>query len=466
MEKKKETDSYKDYKSVLKEYDFYNNNDNDFEIIEECTNTHNNISNNETKNEIINQNFKFENFIINTFRIIFNARNQGSEFGSSSKSTEKISNNSFQIDFEELIEYENLKTSNYNNEKKKYFIDFYLIKNKNEQDNNSLKSVKVNNKEKLLVERWKIKYKEKIRVNDIKEFTLYLNKKLKIIEKSIIEYSHILPLFNISKNEKFSIEFKFCDKNKKKFLDKNSTQKIQLINDNMFNFKLSIKYLRINQENIEIFLKKNSSDFVIIESAKTRKRFLSDSFRKKSSSQLLNNLEKNNNEKNVDNYNNNFIKENYIDYRRLSYNNDSNSKNYLNSGIKENNNLDKNEINKSGSICSNEENLSLIIQENDDIIKTPETVHTENKNIAKSGKTSENINIDNNKENTPRKCQTYQKIVNLKTIKSSELSKLDNKNPIIKNILKDYKNVRRMMRMMPDFDNLNHIKLLTFIHNN
>ena len=470
MAKKKENDSYKDYKSVLKEYDFYNNNDDDFEIIEECPNSYiNNIDNNENKNEAINQNSKFESFILNIFKIIFYSRNQGSEFEFCSNSSEKKSNNSFQIKFEELIQYENLRASNSNSEKKKYFIDFYLTKNESEKDNNSMKSAKLNNnKDKLLVERWKIKYKEKFNVNGIKEFTLYLNKKLKLIEKSIIEYSRILPLYKISENEKYALEFKFCDKNKKKFINKESTSKIKLINDNMLYFKFSIKFLKIKPENIEIFLTKNISDFVIIENIKPRRRrFLSDTFQKKSSSQLLNNLEKNNEEKNLENDNNNFIKENYIDNRRLSYDNNYYSKNYINSGFKENNNKNKFETNKSGSIGSNEENFSLVIHESDDdIIKTMNNINVDNKNITKSGKTNETNIAVSTKENTPKKSQTYKQITSLKQIKSGELSKLANKNSAIKSILIDYKNVRRMVRIMPNYDDINHGKLLTFINNN
>lgn len=42
----------------------------------------------------------------------------------------------------------------------------------------------LNDKNKLFVERWKIKYKDEIKnKNNIKNLDLYLNKKLKIIEK-------------------------------------------------------------------------------------------------------------------------------------------------------------------------------------------------------------------------------------------------------------------------------------------
>ena len=44
---------------------------------------------------------------------------------------------------------------------KKYFIDFYLIKNDNNQDKKSLNSAYIYDNQSLLVERWKIKYKDK-----------------------------------------------------------------------------------------------------------------------------------------------------------------------------------------------------------------------------------------------------------------------------------------------------------------
>ena len=164
------------------------------------------------------------------------------------------------------------------------------------------------------------------------------------------------------KNEKYSIDFKFCQKNKKILYDKDSIYKIKLTDDNMFSFKLSIKYLKINPEIFDILIKKNSSEFVIIPSKKSRRRFLSGSFYKKSSTQLLNDLENNEKEKKKNNNNNN--NDDYLDDRRLSYEPEYNTKKYINSKFKdkENTKSKKIEINENGSICSNEEddNLSLM----------------------------------------------------------------------------------------------------------
>ena len=331
------------YNSVLKEYDFFHNEDNDFEIIDEIPNDCNNSKNNNNdKNnnsisiEDANNNAKFKDFILTIFKIVLDVRVESSELYSKSKKNLKKS--SFQYDIEELIEYDSLRISN-NTDKKKYFIDIYLIKNDNNNDNEQGKK-RLNNaylydKQSLLVERWKIKYKDKRKeTHKIKNFDAYFNKKIKIIEKSVVEYTRLLPLYNISKNkEKYSVNFKFTPSNKKKFIDKDSTLKIKLIDDNIFSFKLSIKYLKIQYDNIDDYIKKNSYDFDIIPSIKSRKRFLSDSFRKKSSAQLLNNLDKDDEDKNEDKnknnektFNNNIIG-NYIDDRRLSYDNNYDTKN-------------------------------------------------------------------------------------------------------------------------------------------
>ena len=458
MSKRKGNEPENGYKSVLKEYDFYNNIDDDFVVIDKYENDIINKNENNDKEEIINS--KFQDFISDMFRIIFNSRNQSSEFYTKSKN--KIKDNSFQIDLDELIELENLRATN-NNDKKKYFVDFYLIKNDKNQDNNSLNSARINSRKSILVERWKIKYREKINKNKIKDFELYLNKKMKIIEKSIVTYSRILPLYNILKKDKYSIDFKFCQKNKKKLFDKDSTYKIKLNDDNLFSFKLSIKYLKINPENIETFFQKNSTEFVIIPSKKSRRRFLSDSYHKKSSAQLLNTIENNHEEKSKENANN---IENCIDDRRLSYEPTYNTKQYINSKFqnKEKNDSQKFKINESGSICSqdDEENLSLVINESDnDIFKTPNEINKVNTNIIKN----EMINNNSTKESTPRKCQTYKEATKYKSIKSSELSTLSVNNAGIKKILIDYKNTRRMLSIMPDYLNINNQKLLRFISN-
>ena len=378
-------------------YDDKNESD-DFEIIE-SPNYENDI-NKDSYN-------KFHKFIVLIFQIIFDSRNQSSQFFSKSKN--KNNDNSFQIDFEELIEYENLG-------KQKYFIDFYLIKNDKQIPYNK---TKLNDKNKLFVERWKIKYKNENK-NNIKNFDLYLNKKLKIIEKSVVTYSRILPLFNISKQKNISTEFEFSPKIKKKLGNKSNTEKIKLINDNMFSFKFSIKYLK--PENIYKFIKKNNSEI----GDNVRRS----SFNKTSTSHfLLINEDKTNK-----NQNNNIGN---IDFRRLSY--DYFIQKYINSKIEENN---------SDSDYENSDNLVLDIKESNS-----------NHNIN----TSENKNVINKKENTSEK-----KNINENSRKEKNKDKLKNieiNNNVIKNIVQDYKHLRELIKMMPNYGSIKNKKLSTFISN-
>lgn len=365
----------------------------DFEIIEspDCANDINN--NKESYN-------KFHKFIVLIFKIIFDSRNQSSQFKSKNKKNNK-KESSFQIDFEELIEYENLG-------KQKYFIDFYLINNDKQ---NYYYKTKLNDKNKLLVERWKIKYKDENKNrNNIKNFDLYLNKKMKIIEKSVVTYSRILPLFNISKQENISTIFEFTPKIKKKLGTKTTAEKIKLINDNMFSFKLSIKYLK--PEAIDTFIKSNSSEMDNVRRS---------SFNKVSPSQfVLNNQDKVNNSPNNDARN--------LDYRRLSYD-------YYTSKMEENN---------SDSDCENYDNYDLVIKENDS-----------GHNVKKS----ENNNLKENIENKNNKKLRKEK-------HKDNLQNIEIKNNEIKSIVQDYKHLRKMVQTMPNYGNINNKKLATFISNN
>ena len=108
----------------------------------------------------------------------------------------------------------------------------------------------------------------------------FIDKKMKIIEKDVILYSHILPLFNISRDKNYFVDFKFNPppREKKNFLDKSLTKKLKLkmAKEGIINFKISITYLELKYDNINILLKKSIDEFVIIPSKKYRMRFLSE----------------------------------------------------------------------------------------------------------------------------------------------------------------------------------------------
>ena len=149
MSKKQTNDQ--GYKSVMKEYDFYNNDNDDFEIIDEIptnyinTTSNNNINNSLKNSEIEKQKGKLNKFIIKLFKIIFNSRNKLSEFDSKSKPklNENIkTNNTFTFDIEELIAYDSFKDMDDNNDnnRQQYIIDFFLYEN-NDDDLGSLKRI-------------------------------------------------------------------------------------------------------------------------------------------------------------------------------------------------------------------------------------------------------------------------------------------------------------------------------------
>ena len=450
MSKKQTNDQ--GYKSVMKEYDFYNNDNDDFEIIEEIptnyinTTSNNNINNSLKNSEIEKQKGKLNKFIIKLFKIIFNSRNKLSEFDSKSKPklNENIkTNNTFTFDIEELIAYDSFKDMDDNNDnnRQQYIIDFFLYDN-NDDDLGSLKSVRVKASPKLLVERWKIKYKENFGKDNINN----LDAKMKLLEKDVILYSRLLPIFNITKNENYYIEFKFnpTAKEKKKFVDENMSKKIKIVKEDLFDFKLSITYLKITPHNISYFLKKYNNDFVIIPSKKTRRRFLSDEYYKKSSNQLLKKESKEDDEETGNNI---------IQKRRLSVQEKKVKSKYF---------LDQDSLDSESNEFNSNDNLSLVISEtnNNEINSNSYSNLDLNKELNKM---KENKKIKN--KGIVRKCSTFRgKSKN--QLKEEDNIKLDLKNSKISKIVKEYKYMKKMMILISNFGNINCDKLSNFISNN
>ena len=468
MSKKQTNDQ--GYKSVMKEYDFYNNDNDDFEIIDEIptnyinTTSNNNMTNSLKNSDIEKQKEKLNKFIIKLFKIIFNSRNKLSEFDSKSKPklNENIkTNNTFTFDIEELIAYDSFKDMDDNNDnnRQQYIIDFFLYDN-NDDDLGSLKSVRVKASPKLLVERWKIKYKENFGKNNINN----LDAKMKLLEKDVILYSRLLPIFNITKNENYYIEFKFnpTAKEKKKFVDENMSKKIKIVKEDLFDFKLSITYLKITPHNISYFLKKYNNDFVIIPSKKSRRRFLSDEYYKKSSNQLL----KKESKEEIKETKNDFIIENYfskeddeetgnniIQKRRLSVQEKKVKSKYF---------LDQDSLDSESNEFNSNDNLSLVISEtnNNEINSNSYSNLDLNKELNKM---KENKKIKN--KGIVRKCSTFRgKSKN--QLKEEDNIKLDLKNSKISKIVKEYKYMKKMMILISNFGNINCDKLSNFISNN
>jgi hypothetical protein len=220
----------------------------------------------------------------------------------------------------------------------------------------------------------------------------------------------------------------------------------------MFCFKLSVEYLNIKPDNINIFFNKIDSDFVIIPSNKSRKRFLSDDC-KKSSSQLLKKLEQKDKESINDNSDEeNEINNNYINRRRLSFEDNHYNKKYNPNSEEEND-------------SSSEDDLSLVITEtNNDTCQTSSDNH---KNSENARKMTDNNNPINSKQNILSKGHAYKekpKSILAKDKKRDILKNIDFSNSSFAfNIIKDYKSTRQILELLPNFGNINNNRLFTFI---
>lgn len=188
----------------------------------------------EIKNE--NQSKTTKNTMIrNILRIIFNSRDLKENFHSKSKKNTNNLQNSFDIDIDDLLldEYENLADLEYKKNyfsKKKYIIEFYLIDPENKSN-------------KLLVEKWKIKYRDEGK--NSKDNLALIERQIKTLEKSITTYGHILPLYSILKTHKYEIDFKFYQNKsvKTNHFYKKHENEVELKNMNLFGFGLKIEYL-------------------------------------------------------------------------------------------------------------------------------------------------------------------------------------------------------------------------------
>jgi hypothetical protein len=279
---------------------------------------------------------------------------------------------------------------------------------------------------------------------------------MKIIEKNIISYSRVLPLFNILKEDKYYIDFKFnpIKKNHKmKFVDENATKTINLISDEMFCFKLEIEYLNIKPGNLNMFFNKIDNDFVIIPSNKSRKKFLSDDYNK-TSSKLIKKLEQKYKENINDNNDiENEFNNNYKNSSRLSF--EDNFYKKYNPNLEEEND------------SSSEDNLSLVITETNN--DTCQTLSDNHKNSENSRKMTDNNSPINNKQDLLNKMHIYKekrKSILAKDKKRDKLKNIDfSENSYTFKIIKDYKIARQMLELLPNFGNINNRRLFTFISN-
>ena len=163
----------------------------------------------------------------NNFNNIINSNSN-----SDSNTIKDFSDISYNI--EELFLYDDYLQNK--NDIQKFIIEFYLVNNKNK-------------KKSELVEKWKFSYKsnddnhdrisEDININNLKN-------KILILQKSIITYSRLLPLYQyiINNNNDYTINFKiYNNKRKKKGVFSNKPSgNVSLKNSFLFSFKMNIKY--------------------------------------------------------------------------------------------------------------------------------------------------------------------------------------------------------------------------------
>ena len=229
------------------------------EPLEQSINQNNNI--NDKNKEFLNE---FSKTIITT---ILDARmdkkncNIINTSKNNSENSEEYDNKSFSFDINELFLYDDFYQEK--NEIQKFIIEFYLIKCKN------------NKKINQLVEKWKISYKIKEdngKYNSFDENSL--KNKILVLQKSIISYSRLLPLYQYIKSNKdnsdYSINFKFYQNNSKKngeFINKPSGN-VSLKNQNLLSFKMNIEYYSekeikniFNETEDELNRKKKSLSF-------------------------------------------------------------------------------------------------------------------------------------------------------------------------------------------------------------
>ena len=143
------------YKSVIKEYDLYNDDINDFEVIDEIPTNYindkkdkDNIDKN-NENKKPNENDKIQNFLNEILKIIFYSRNKLSEFSSQSMQAlnDDKNNNLFSYHLEELTAYDEFKdwAEVDTDKKQKYTIDFILRKKSSYENLANPKKTKKNN---------------------------------------------------------------------------------------------------------------------------------------------------------------------------------------------------------------------------------------------------------------------------------------------------------------------------------
>ena len=328
----------------------------------------------------------------------------------------EFKNETFSFDIDELFLYDDFCS-----EKKdiqKFTIEFYLIRNKN------------NNKINLLVEKWKFSYK----INDDKNNydKNYLKNKISILKRNIISYSRLLPLYQymLKNNKDYYIDFKFYNnnknKNKGKFVN-DSPRKISLKNNNLLSFKMNIKY--ISQKEINNFFNEIKHNNIL-------EKYINNPKSTSNEYEIIN-IKKNDN---LINNNKNKLVVSPIEINSNFFDLDSSGLSSLNIYY------NKNKENK--NISSEFDNL-LQNERIERIINLENGSKRKYSMLSNSFDTTEEYTPRNNNES---KMNEKKEINRLHINKDIILNKKENK--IINNIIKEYSLLRGMMEKNPSFDNV------------
>ncbi len=425
---------------------------NDFEDLSKENSFENN--NIKQKNDCNKKEF-LKNFAKNILNTILDSRKDknnnfnktiNSNSNSDSNTIKDFSDISYNI--EELFLYDDYLQNK--NDIQKFIIEFYLVNNKNK-------------KKSELVEKWKFSYKSNDDNNDriSEDINInYLKNKILILQKSIITYSRLLPLYQyiINNNNEYTINFKiYNNKRKKKGVFSNKPSgNVSLKNSFLFSFKMNIKYY-FEKEIKTIF---NETEEYIDINIKNTNKFKSLSFHKAKPKITLNEFEIINN----------------IDNNPITKNN-NNCLNEIKTCPTEVNN------NKINDIESLSDSSSFILNIHD--YNTEENKKNNIDSVLENIKEKENKKNENQtKENNTckRKCSIFSNSYettedysprnselksngNKENKISSDVTKkiIIKKNNKVNNILKEYYLLKDMIQKMPDFSNIKTQKLKTYL---
>ena len=404
-------------------------NDFEFEILDYSPKVDLKNFNKTIEKEELNPENKIKTFINNVMRsalkIIFDSRNLKNVFYTKSQKDIDDLQNSFEIDIDDLLmdEYEDLKHVRHENSirRKNIVIEFFI---------NDIK----NKEQKLLVEKWKIKYKEGDNTNFDEN---YFSKKFNVFEKTIITYSRILPLYNILKNKNYELNFKYYNDTygKKSHFYKRPSGIVKLENENFFNFKLKIEYLNKNEIITGFELEKQNNEL-----NENRERFFSIDLKKSSTFQIMSN------------YIGNMFK-NENTNRKLSF------EKIKNDSI----NTEKSQIFNSfiSSSSSEYENCNETFN---DVNKTKIT-DLNFKKISECSNFSKNLTEECTPRTQENKSQNTASIIN-NVIKEKNIYNINSiANSKIKNIMIDFNRFKELLNINQHFDGIDKKKLAKFVKN-